>query len=59
MKFSNKNFLCLSQEFVVYMIDDVGYSPHTIASYSYTFQLLSWYAEKTLKKRSSKITLTI
>lgn len=57
MKFSNKNFLCLSQEFVVYMIDDVGYSPHTIASYSYTFQLLSWYAEKTLKKRSSKITL--
>lgn len=56
MKFSNK-ISHLLQLFFENMIGDMGSSPHTRVSYSYTFQLLLQYAERTLKKRVSQITL--
>lgn len=50
MKFSNQLSGLLQAFFCERMIDEMNASPHTRASYSYTFQLLLQYAEKTLKK---------
>lgn len=57
MKFSNKLSSLLEAFFNERMTGEMNASPHTRASYSYTFQLLLQYAERTLKKSISKLTL--
>lgn len=57
MKFSNQLSDLLQIFFCERMIGEMDASPHTRASYSYTFQLLLQYAEKTLKKNISQLKL--
>lgn len=57
MKFTSR-FVSLQEAFFSdRLIGEMNASPHTIASYSYTFQLLLKYAKLKLKKTSSQLTL--
>lgn len=54
----NENLLSLFEEFFSqYLISQRGASPHTLASYGNTFQLLLRYAAKYLKKSPSTLVL--
>jgi site-specific recombinase XerD len=57
MKFTKQLSDLLQAFFDERMMGEMNASPHTRASYSYTFQLLLQYAKKKLKKPPSQLTL--
>ena len=57
MQFKKQLSWLLEDFFCERMIAEMNASPHTRASYSYTFQLLLQYAERKLKKTASKLTV--